>query len=124
MRDAGIPVDGVRLVDGSGLSSLDRLTAEALVGVIRTGLADPAISASFTRSLAVAGVSGTLSDRLPALRGRVQGKTGTTNIACTLSGVIGGAVAFAVLENGNPVSSWAARAAQDRFVTILAATPT
>jgi serine-type D-Ala-D-Ala carboxypeptidase/endopeptidase (penicillin-binding protein 4) len=124
MRDAGIPVDGVRLVDGSGLSSLDRLTAEALVGVIRTGLADPAISASFTRSLAVAGVSGTLSDRLQALRGRVQGKTGTTNIACTLSGVIGGAVAFAVLENGNPVSSWAARAAQDRFVTILAATPT
>jgi D-alanyl-D-alanine carboxypeptidase len=69
-------------------------------------------------------VSGTLSDRLQALRGRVQGKTGTTNIACTLSGVIGGAVAFAVLENGNPVSSWAARAAQDRFVTILAATPT
>ena len=32
-------------------------------------------------------------------------------------------VAFAVLENGSPVSSWAARAAQDRFVTILAATP-
>ena len=35
MREAGIPVDGVRLVDGSGLSSLDRLTADALVGVIR-----------------------------------------------------------------------------------------
>jgi D-alanyl-D-alanine carboxypeptidase len=65
-------------------------------------------------------VSGTLSDRLPALRGRVKGKTGTTSLACTLSGVIGGSVVFAVLENGDPVSSWAARAAQDRFVTILA----
>ena len=28
MRDAGIPVAGVRIVDGSGLSSLDRLPAQ------------------------------------------------------------------------------------------------
>ena len=34
MREAGIPVAGIRMVDGSGLSSLDRLTADALVGVI------------------------------------------------------------------------------------------
>jgi len=122
MRDAGIPVDGVRLLDGSGLSSLDRLTAQALVGVIRAGATDPAIRTAFVGSLAVAGISGTLSGRLPALRGKVKGKTGTTDLACTLSGLIGGTVAFAVLENGSPISSWAARAAQDRFVTILAST--
>ena len=121
MREAGIPVAGVRMVDGSGLSSLDRLTADALVGVIEAGATDPAIKAAFIGSLAVAGVSGTLSRRLPALRGQVRGKTGTTNLACTLSGLIRSDVVFAVLENGNPVSSWAARAAQDRFVTILAA---
>ena len=121
MRDAGIPVTGVRIVDGSGLSSLDRLTAQALVGVLVAGATDPTISGVFLDSLAVAGTSGTLSDRLPALRGQVKGKTGTTNLACTLSGVIRGTVAFAVLENGSPVSSWAARAAQDKFVTILAA---
>ena len=120
MRDAGIPVAGVRLLDGSGLSSLDRLTAEALVGVIRAGTSDATIRAAFVDSLAVMGISGTLSTRLPALRGKVKGKTGTTDLACTLSGLIRGTVAFAVLENGSPVSSWAARAAQDRFVTILA----
>ncbi len=120
MREAGLPVEGVRMVDGSGLSSLDRLTADALVGVIEAGATDPTIKAAFIGSLAVAGVSGTLSRRLPALRGQVKGKTGTTNLACTLSGLIRGEVVFAVLENGNPVSSWAARAAQDRFVTILA----
>lgn len=124
MREAGIPVRGVRIVDGSGLSRLDRLTAEALVGVIGAGLADPEIRGPFARSLAVAGLSGTLENRLPALRGRVKGKTGTTNIACTLSGVIGGSIVFAVLENGDPVASWAARAAQDRFVTILASAGT
>jgi D-alanyl-D-alanine carboxypeptidase/D-alanyl-D-alanine-endopeptidase (penicillin-binding protein 4) len=123
MRDAGIPTNGVRLLDGSGLSSLDRLTAEALVGVIRAGATDPVIRAAFVDSLAVAGMSGTLSARLPALRGKVKGKTGTTDLACTLSGLIRSTVAFAVLENGNPVPSWTARAAQDQFVTILASTP-
>ncbi len=120
MRDAGIPITGVRLLDGSGLSSLDRLTAEALVGVIRAGATDPTIRTAFVNSLAVAGMSGTLSTRLPALRGKVKGKTGTTDLACTLSGLIRSTVAFAVLENGSPVPSWTARAAQDRFVTILA----
>ena len=109
MREAGIPVDGVRMVDGSGLSSLDRLTADALVGVIEAGATDPSIRAAFIGSLAVAGVSGTLSRRLPALRGQVKGKTGTTDLACTLSGLIRDKVVFAVLENGSPVSSWAAR---------------
>jgi len=123
MRNAAIPVAGVRMVDGSGLSRLDRLTAAALVGVLRTGLADPAIRPAFMQSLAVAGNSGTLSSRLASLRGRVKGKTGTTDLACTLSGIVDGAVAFAVLENGNPIATWAARAAQDRFVTILASGP-
>ena len=54
----------------------------------------------------------------------MKGKTGTTDLACTLSGLIRSTVAFAVLENGSPVSSWAAREAQDRFVTILAAKTT
>jgi len=120
MREAGIPVEGVRIADGSGLSSQDRLTAEALVGVLRAGATDPAIRTAFVGSLSVAGVSGTLSARLPTLRGQVKGKTGTTDLACTLSGLIRSTVAFAVLENGSPVPSWAARAAQDRFVTILA----
>ncbi len=120
MAEAGIPVRGVRIVDGSGLSSLDRLTAVALVGVLRVGLGNPSIRAAFVDSLAVAGRSGTLSGRLFPLRGRVKGKTGTTNLACSLSGYVGSTYAFAVLQTGNPVSYWAAREAQDRFVTALA----
>ena len=41
-------------------------------------------------------------------------------IATALSGLIGNRYAFAVLENGSPVAYWAARIAQDRFVTLLA----
>ena len=120
MRAARIPTAGVRIVDGSGLSRLDRVTATALVGVIRAGLDDPRIRSAFVGSLAVAGRSGTLDDRLTVLTGAVVGKTGTTSLACTLSGLVRGSIAFAVLQNGNPVAYWPARAAQDRFVLALA----
>jgi D-alanyl-D-alanine carboxypeptidase/D-alanyl-D-alanine-endopeptidase (penicillin-binding protein 4) len=120
MAAAGIPVAGVRIVDGSGLSSLDRLTAAALVGVIRAGIWDERVGPSFLSSMAVAGRTGTLDTRLPGLAGVVRGKTGTTSLACSLSGLIRGDVVFAVLQNGSPVAFWPARVAQDRFVAALA----
>ena len=123
MAAARIPVDGVRIVDGSGLSSLDRMTAETLVAVIRAGLENPRIRSAFVGSLAVAGRTGTLRSRLPGLAGIVRGKTGTTNLACSLSGLVNDSVAFAVLQNGSPVAFWPARTAQDRFVTALARSP-
>ena len=123
MRTAGIPVDGVRIVDGSGLSSLDRLTPAALAGVIRAGMQDPRIGKVFVESFAVAGRSGTLDTRLPRLAGLVRGKTGTTDLSCSLSGLIGDRIVFSVVQNGHPVSFWSARTAQDRFVTALARSP-
>ena len=120
MAAAGIPTEGVRIVDGSGLSSLDRLTPRALVGVIRAGIWDERIGPSFLASLAVTGRSGTLELRMPNLAGLVRGKTGTTSLACSLAGLIRGDVVFAVLQHGTPVAYWPARAAQDRFVSALA----
>lgn len=120
MRVAGISVEGVRIADGSGLSSLDRLTARAIAGLIRTGMQDPRIAKAFVASFAIAGRTGTLESRLPSLAGVVRGKTGTTDLACSLSGVIGDGIVFSVLQNGNPVAYWSARVSQDRFVQTLA----
>jgi serine-type D-Ala-D-Ala carboxypeptidase/endopeptidase (penicillin-binding protein 4) len=122
LAEAGVPVSGVRIVDGSGLSRLDRLTAASLVGILRAGAADPAIRDAFVDSLAVAGVSGTLERRLDrrATRGRVIAKTGTTSQASALAGFVRRRYVFAILQNGSPVPYWSARAAQDRFVTVLA----
>jgi len=121
MRAALIPTAGIRLVDGSGLSSLDRMTAATLAAVIRAGLENPQIRDAFVGSLAVAGQSGTLRGRLPGLAGVVRGKTGTTDLACSLSGLVKDSIVFAVLQNGSPVAYWSARAAQDRFVQALTA---
>jgi serine-type D-Ala-D-Ala carboxypeptidase/endopeptidase (penicillin-binding protein 4) len=120
--DAGVSVAGVRVADGSGLSALDRLTARSLVTILRAGSGDPAISDAFVTSLAVAGISGTLRDRLRRrpTRGRVIAKTGTTNAASALAGFVRRRYVFAILQNGAPVPYWSARAAQDRFVTLLA----
>ncbi len=122
LRAAGVPLAGVRIADGSGLSRFDRLTVSALAAILRAGADDPAIRDAFVTSLAVAGISGTLERRLDTrpTRGRVIAKTGTTNRASALAGFVRRRYVFAILQNGSPVPYWTARAAQDRFVTALA----
>jgi serine-type D-Ala-D-Ala carboxypeptidase/endopeptidase (penicillin-binding protein 4) len=120
---AGVPLDGVRLVDGSGLSLLDRLTPEALASLLTTMWNDVEIRLELLSSLPLAGRTGTLKDRmrLGAAAGVVRAKTGTTSNASALSGFAGSRYVFSILQNGFPVSwSWA-RIAQDRFATVLAA---
>lgn len=120
---AGVPLAGVRLVDGSGLSQLDRLTPQALVAVLRLVWEDPELRTAVFRALPVAGRSGTLEHRMrgPPARDNVVAKTGTTRAASALAGYVSGRVAFAVLQNGRPVPTAAARRAQDRFASVLAA---
>lgn len=122
LASAGIPLAGVRLADGSGLSLLDRLTARAVATLLLDAWNDPALRPWFWRALPVAGVSGTLEDRMetPPARGNIRAKTGTTDLASALSGYAGTRYVFAVLQNGRPVEEWPARKAQDRFATALA----
>jgi serine-type D-Ala-D-Ala carboxypeptidase/endopeptidase (penicillin-binding protein 4) len=122
LSDGGVPMTGVRIVDGSGLSRLDRLTANALGSLLQVAWADPTVGPTLLASLAVAGVNGTLQHRLqkPPARGRVLAKTGTTDTASSLSGYVSDRYAFAVVQNGHPLSYWWARRAQDRFAQILA----
>jgi serine-type D-Ala-D-Ala carboxypeptidase/endopeptidase (penicillin-binding protein 4) len=122
LRAAGVPLTGVRVADGSGLSSLDRTTTRALVAILAAGYDDPTLRDAFLASLAVAGVNGTLEHRLESrpARSRVIAKTGTTNRASALAGFVRERWIFAVVQNGSPVSSYWARRAQDRFATVLA----
>jgi serine-type D-Ala-D-Ala carboxypeptidase/endopeptidase (penicillin-binding protein 4) len=119
-----IPLAGVRIVDGSGLSLLDRATAKSLGRLLVSAWRDPSLHGPFVSSLPIAGVDGTLQDRMrsgPA-RGRVRAKTGTTSRASALSGFVGTRYVFAILQNGNPINWTKARRAQDRFAQRLAST--
>jgi D-alanyl-D-alanine carboxypeptidase/D-alanyl-D-alanine-endopeptidase (penicillin-binding protein 4) len=123
LTERGVPLAGVRLADGSGLSTLDRLTPRALAALLISAWSDPAIRPPFVRSLPIAGVNGTLEDRLerPPARGNVRAKTGTTREASALSGFVRSRYVFAILQNGNPIPWWYARLGQDRFAQVLAA---
>jgi serine-type D-Ala-D-Ala carboxypeptidase/endopeptidase (penicillin-binding protein 4) len=127
LRDHGVPLRGVRVADGSGLSDYDRLTARAVAYLLIWGVSDADFDDAFVRSLPIAGVNGTLVDRMrtgPAHR-HVLAKTGTTNRASALSGYVTNSsgharYVFAILQNGNPIPYWYARQAQDRFAQVLA----
>jgi serine-type D-Ala-D-Ala carboxypeptidase/endopeptidase (penicillin-binding protein 4) len=122
LASAAVPLAGVRIVDGSGLSVLDRVTARELAAILETAWSDPDIGPAFFAALPIAGINGTLSGRMrraPA-RGNVVAKTGTTSWASALSGYVKRRYVFSVLQNGNPVSTLWARRAQDRFATVLA----
>jgi serine-type D-Ala-D-Ala carboxypeptidase/endopeptidase (penicillin-binding protein 4) len=118
----GVPLVGVRIADGSGLSSYDRTTANAVGRTLLSAWRDAALRDPFVASLAIAGVDGTLKDRMQAgpARGRVRAKTGTLDTASALSGYAGTRYVFAILQNGYPISWSRARLSQDRFAQALA----
>jgi len=118
---AGVPLAGARIVDGSGLSRLDRVTANELSSLLLLFWRDPEFHEIVQSSLAVAGETGTLQYRLegPTTRGIVRGKTGTTDIASALSGYVGSRYAFVLVQNGDPVDWSAAHSVQDSFVETL-----
>ena len=118
-----IPSAGVRIVDGSGLSRLDRLTAASVVGMLQSSWLDQDLREILIAALPLAGRSGTLNGRMrgTVAAGRVRAKTGTLSVASALSGYVRRKYAFSIIQNGSPVSHFWARRAQDRFAAVLAA---
>jgi D-alanyl-D-alanine carboxypeptidase/D-alanyl-D-alanine-endopeptidase (penicillin-binding protein 4) len=111
------------VVDGSGLSRANHTSPRQVVRLLQRMGEEDSFPA-FERSLAVAGVSGTLRRRMrgtPAQR-RCRGKTGTLTGVSALAGYCrttsGGRVAFAFLMNR--VSATGARRLQDRMTDALA----
>ncbi len=113
----GIDRRALTLVDGSGVSRKDRLTALTLASVLRlASTTDPARYAVMfdPGSLPTSGVDGTLDDRLhrysstpsACARGAIRAKTGTLFDTIALSGVThdvdGRAKTFSFLVNDRP----------------------
>ena len=119
----GVLTGRERLVDGSGLSRDNRLTATALVRLVAAADADPDWGRALLASLPRGG-EGTLATRLrsPRVARRVQAKTGYINGASSLSGRVvsvgGQRYAFAMLMNTGGLAD--ARRTQEQVVTLLA----
>ena len=119
---AGVPLAGVRMVDGSGLSLLDRWTPNGLADLLLKMWFDPDLQQYVVPALPIAGKTGTLEHRMrsgPA-HGVVRAKTGTTDNSSALSGFVGGRYVFSILENGRPIKTVNAEGSQNRFAQVLA----
>ena len=125
LTTAGIKPEEYVFFDGSGLSRKDLITPHAAVTLLRYSAAQP-WGLTFRDSLPLAGVDGTMTNRLKELPAgaRVQAKTGTHDHVNTLSGYIttpgGRQLAFSILCNNHLLGSPKANEVMDEIVMELA----
>ena len=83
----GIAADGDQIIDGSGLSRRNVVSAETLLAVLRR-MHDPTGLSPFMTGLPVAGVDGSLATRMrgTAAQGNVRAKTGSMSNIRSLAG--------------------------------------
>ena len=121
----GIPADGFQIVDGSGLSRRDVVSAQTLLTVL-VRMYDPAGASPWMRSLPVAGIDGTLAARMKGTPGEnnVHAKTGTMSNVRSLAGYVasrdGEALVFVAIVNNFEGSGAQANAALDAIAVRLA----
>ena len=124
-----VGLSAVRVADGSGLSRENRLTARVLTTLLQTMQEQPTLGPIYAASLAHAGQTGTLRNRLRELTCQVYAKSGylgaSAGYASALSGYLvrpdGRAYAFSMIFNGfrAPVDHARIRAVQDQILTAL-----
>ena len=120
---AGVRPTDIRVMDGSGLSEADSITARSMVQLLSYAHRAP-WGSTFHASMPVAGESELLQRRMrstPA-QGNLHAKTGTTNTVISLAGYVtalnGEVLAFAFIYNGR--DRWNAKATMDRMGPTLA----
>jgi serine-type D-Ala-D-Ala carboxypeptidase/endopeptidase (penicillin-binding protein 4) len=121
----GVPLMSQQLIDGSGLSRRDTVSAEAVLAILQH-MHDPSGTSAFVAALPVAGVDGTLSGRMrntPAA-GHVRAKTGTMSNIRSMAGYArtrdGETLAFVAMVNNFEGSGAAANQALDTIAVSLA----
>jgi len=121
----GIAPDSYVMVDGSGLSRLNRLTARQLATVLSYVYKNPSFRPEFMTSLGIGGVDGTVEDRFQngALRRRVRAKTGHLNGVNSISGYLetekGAMIAFSIIFNDFRGYHSTVERVEERILTIL-----
>ena len=101
----GIPPSEHIIVDGSGLSRYNYITANLIVHILRAMARDPKNAATFEALLPIAGKDGTLRNRMKGTKaeGNVHAKTGTLSAVRSLSGYLrtadGERIGFSIIAN-------------------------
>ena len=121
----GMDANGIDMTDGSGLSRQTFATPHNLAVLLKTMYSHPD-SKAFIDSLPIAGVDGTLRNRMKgtAAEGNCRAKTGTLSSVSSLSGYVttadGEPLLFVILMNNHKARASIATGVQNKIVELLA----
>lgn len=108
LRSVGLPVDGIKLKDGSGLSHDNRVSASFFTSLVSWVLKQSGFGREWAASLSISGYDGTYGGRLISDdgKGRVYAKSGTLRDTISGSGFFvnrydGHTYAFSIMVNGS-----------------------
>lgn len=124
--EAGLDTLEYRMVDGSGLSWYDLVTPNQTIALLSAAYRDSTVRVALWDALPVAGVDGTLKNRMRSspVKGMLRAKTGSLSGVSCLSGFVttqeGETLAFSIMMNNFAGSSSGARRAQDDLGATLA----
>jgi serine-type D-Ala-D-Ala carboxypeptidase/endopeptidase (penicillin-binding protein 4) len=127
LKAIGIAEGDALLTDGSGLSENNLVAPRAVVALLRYA-AQQTWGADFISTLPIAGIDGTLEDRMKGTvaAGRIQAKTGGLDHVHALSGyattLAGEHVIFSILENNSGQRGRDATAAVDAIAVAMVET--
>jgi D-alanyl-D-alanine carboxypeptidase/D-alanyl-D-alanine-endopeptidase (penicillin-binding protein 4) len=125
LREAGIDANSIVIMDGSGLSRTNLITAETTLQLL-TYMSRHRYANVFRDALPIAGVDGTLKNRMKGTvaAGNVRAKTGTLNNVASLSGYVtsaaGERLVFSLMVNHHPDEADARRSYIDTIAALLA----
>ncbi len=119
---AGLDPTGYHIVDGSGVSHYNLVSTGLILTVLKKlYISYPDLFKVFYSSLPIAGVDGSLEDRMTgaSTKNNVHAKTGSLSGASSLSGYLhsanGHLIAFSIIINNFPGSSKPARMIEDKI---------
>lgn len=121
----GVPVDGLHVVDGSGLAPTDRVAPISLATLLARAALGPD-GPVLVRSLPLVGLEGTVRHHdLTVALGRARAKSGHIEDVDALAGYVDtrrhGRVAFAIVVNGPQADDGPVVDGMDRALDLLAA---
>lgn len=125
LKEAGLAPSALVLTDGSGLSRNDMVTAEASLQLL-TYMSHHRYASVFREALPIAGVDGTLRNRLKGTvaENNVRAKTGSLSSAASLSGYVTSAagenLVFSIMVNNFPEDAEPRTVCIDPIVVLLA----
>ena len=120
----GLGDNPYKIADGSGLSLYNYVSTELLCTLLRHAWRSPSIQDALLPSLPIAGVDGTLKDRMKktSAQGNVRAKTGTVTGISSLAGYCtaanGHQLCFVIINQGI-MRAAAGKAFQDRVCKVL-----